>query len=96
MIFTRKEMHDCIYKDRVRMPTTHPFLSAITFSESWSVRRYLTVLRHLEYHKNVLSLYRRFFVLKRDKRCIHYMIMGGVIYHIVLYLVFFIFGDINH
>lgn len=91
MIFTRKEMHDYIHKDRERMPIAHPFLSAITFSESWSVRRYLTVLRHLEYHKNILSLYRRFFVLKKDKRCIDYMIMGGVIYHIVLYLLFFIF-----
>lgn len=91
MIYSRQELKRYIILDRAIQPIAHPFLSAITFSESWSVRRYLTVLRHLEYHKNVLSLYRRFFVLKRDKRCIHYMIMGGIIYHIVLYLVFFIF-----
>ena len=73
------------------MPIAYPFLSAITFSESWSVRSYLTVLRHLEYHKNVLSLYRRFFVLKRDKRCIDYMIMGGNLsYSIVFSFLYFL------
>lgn len=77
MIFTRKEMHDYIHKDRERMPIAHPFLSAITFSESWSVRRYLTVLRHLEYHKNVLSLYRRFFVMKRKNKVLTLLLIGG-------------------
>ena len=90
MIYSRNELNRYIIEDRATQPIAHPFLSAITFSESWSVRRYLTVLRHLEYHKNVLSLYKRFLVQKRDKRRIDYMIMGVVIYHLVFYLLFFI------
>ena len=38
--------------DRARQPIAHPFMSAITYSESWSVRQYLSVLRHYEYYLN--------------------------------------------
>ena len=53
MIYSRQELKRYIILDRAIQPIAHPFLSAITFSESWSVRRYLTVLRHLDYHKNM-------------------------------------------
>lgn len=52
MISTRQELKNYIKADRERQPITHPFLAALTYSESWSVRRYLTILRNYEYHLN--------------------------------------------
>lgn len=52
MITTREELKLYIQRDRERQPIEHPFLSAFTFSESWSVRQYLTVLRYYEYYLN--------------------------------------------
>ena len=52
MITSRKELKEYIKADRVRMPIKYPVLSALTFSESYLIRHYLTVLRHYEYWLN--------------------------------------------
>jgi len=52
MIHTRKDLKRYIQADRSRQPISRPLLSAITFSESWSVRKYLTILRYYEYYLN--------------------------------------------
>lgn len=52
MISTRRDLKNYIKADRERQPIAHPFLAALTYSESWSVRRYLTILRNYEYHLN--------------------------------------------
>ena len=50
MITSKKELKYYISEDRKRQPIERPFLSALTFSESWSVRSYLTILRHYEFY----------------------------------------------
>lgn len=57
-IQTRKDMHMFIQADRSRQNIPHPFLSWLTFSEDMLTRKYLTVLRHLEYHINRLELFK--------------------------------------
>lgn len=52
MITSRKELKEYIKADRERMPIKYPVLSALTFSESYLIRHYLTVLRHYEYWLN--------------------------------------------
>lgn len=52
MIHSRKDMHEYIAADFKRQNMTHPNLAALTFGEHHATRRYLNVLRHLEYYKN--------------------------------------------
>lgn len=59
MITSKKELKFYISEDRKRQPIERPFLSALTFSESWSVRSYLTILRHYEFHLNSLNALRQ-------------------------------------
>lgn len=90
MIKTRRDMKHYISADMKRMPIPHPFLSALSFSEGWSVRRYLVVLRHLEYHMNVFSKYKKASESNRFKTSTRIILMGGAIYQLVVYLIFFI------
>lgn len=59
MITSKKELRYYISEDRKRQPIAHPLLSALTFSESWSVRSYLTILRHYEFHLNSFNALRQ-------------------------------------
>lgn len=77
MIKTRRDMKHYISADMKRMPIPHPFLSALSFSEGWSVRRYLVVLRHLEYHMNVFSKYKKASESNRFKTSTRIILMGG-------------------
>lgn len=52
MIKSRRELNAYIKADRERQSIKYPLLSAITYSESYLVRHYLTVLRHYEYWLN--------------------------------------------
>lgn len=65
MITSRKELKEWILADRARQPIAHPVLSALTFSESWSVRNYLMILRHYEYHLNTFRQNRAKFISSR-------------------------------
>lgn len=53
MIESKEELNAYIKADRKRMPVSHPFLAFLTYGESWCLREYLTILRHLEYRKNL-------------------------------------------
>lgn len=90
MIKTRSDLRFYIQADRKRMPIVHPYLAALTFSESWSIRRYLTVLRHLEYHKNSYTRYKRLMTSKKYRSLCHLSLSGGVIFHSFLYVFYFI------
>lgn len=90
MIKTRSDLRFYIQADRKRMPIVHPYLAALTFSESWSIRRYLTILRHLEYHKNSYTRYKRLMTSKKYRFLCHLSLSGGVIFHSFLYVFYFI------
>lgn len=77
MIRTLNDMRAYIQADRKRMPISHPFLAALTFSESWSIRRYLTTLRHLEYHKNSFCRYRRLMTAQKFGLLLRISSLGG-------------------
>lgn len=70
MIRTREDLRDYIHADRIRQPIKYPLLAAVTFSESYLVRKYLTVLRHYEYYLNKWQAI-------KDKGSVHAVLMGG-------------------
>lgn len=54
MIISRKELKKFILYDRkAQGAMLHPFLSSITYSEQYLIRKYLTILRHYEFHINM-------------------------------------------
>ena len=54
MIISRKELKEFILYDRkAQGAMLHPFLSSITYSEQYLIRKYLTILRHYEFHINM-------------------------------------------
>lgn len=54
MIISRKELKEFILYDRkAQGAMLHPFLSSITYSEQFLIRKYLTILRHYEFHINM-------------------------------------------
>lgn len=54
MIISRKELKEFIMCDRkAQGAMLHPFLSSITYSEQYLIRKYLTILRHYEFHINM-------------------------------------------
>lgn len=69
MIRSRKELKEYIEADRRRNPIKYPILSALSYSENYLTRHYLTVLRHYEYWLNVCNSL-------RDKS-LWYKIVGG-------------------
>lgn len=77
MIKTRSDLRSYIQTDRKRMPIAHPLLAALTFSESWSIRRYLTILRRLEYHKNSYTRYNRLMTSKKLRLLCKISLSGG-------------------
>jgi len=85
MISTRQELKNYIKADRERQPITHPFLAALTYSESWSVRRYLTILRNYEYHLN------RYNIIKENIHGICVCMWGGkLVFHFFALCFYFI------
>ena len=54
MIISRKELKEFILYDRkAQGAMLHPFLSSITYAEKYLIRKYLTILRHYEFHINM-------------------------------------------
>lgn len=78
MITSRKELKEYIKADRERMPIKYPVLSALTFSESYLIRHYLTVLRHYEFWLNRWEDRRHQAIVKK-------VIGGGIFILRVLY-----------
>lgn len=56
MISTRKELNEYIEADFIRQNMKHPLLARLTFGEHNRTRKYLSLLRHLEYWKNKKKL----------------------------------------
>lgn len=52
MIRTKGQMREYITADFARQNMKHPLLARLTYGEHDRTRRYLSILRHLEYHKN--------------------------------------------
>ena len=52
MIKSRDDMRRYIQEDQKRQPIKYPLMAALTYSESYLVRKYLTILRHYEYYLN--------------------------------------------
>ena len=52
MITTRRDLREYIRADFVRQGMTHPLLARLTFGEHNRTRKYLNLLRHVEYYKN--------------------------------------------
>ena len=69
MIESRKDLKYFISADRARQPIKHPFLSAISYSESYLLRHYLSVLRHYEYYLNKSRLVLKCGHLARIAHC---------------------------
>lgn len=82
MITSKRDLKYYISADRKRQPIAYPILSALTYSESWSIRRYMTILRYYEYHLN------RFNTLKKSFGVFDGL--GGVIYHGMSLLYYFL------
>ena len=82
MIKSRKELNAYIKADQDRQPIKYPFLSAITFSESYLVRHYLIVLRHYEYWLNKWENYseKSFFarLVGGGRFCISYFVFPSL------------------
>lgn len=52
MIKTKQDLRDYIKADYARQGMKHPTVAKLTFGEHSLTKRYLEVLRHLEYHLN--------------------------------------------
>lgn len=77
MIESKEELKAYINADRKRMPVSHPFLSFLTYGESWCLREYLTILRHLEYRKNLFEKERDKIKKLNKKDFWAYFVFGG-------------------
>lgn len=52
MILSKADLHNYIHADFVRQEMSHPLMARFTFGEHNRTRKYLYILRHLEYYKN--------------------------------------------
>lgn len=52
MIRTKADLREWVETDFARQKMKHPILASLTFGEHNATRRYLNVLRHVEYYKN--------------------------------------------
>ena len=52
MILSKADLHNYIHADFIRQEMSHPLMARFTFGEHNRTRKYLYILRHLEYYKN--------------------------------------------